>query len=152
MVRVEINNAQDVTPISRTLVRRAVRAAAAPEWGDRAVSVALVDAEAMSEINARFTGRSEDADVLAFPLDDGADALVGEVVVSASRAVAEAAARGIDPVEELILYVVHGALHLQGYDDHTTADRRKMYARERQVLAALAIGDVRRARKPSRNP
>ena len=62
---------------------------------------------------------------------------VGELYVSEPCARRVAAEQGIDPRRELALYVVHGALHLCGYDDHEDADRLRMRAAEREVLSRL---------------
>lgn len=150
MLTVHLANAQRVIKVTKRDVTRLMRLAAPADWADAELSVAVVDGERMSEVNERHTGRRGDTDVLAFPLEDASDALVGEVVVSAARAVEEAAARGIDAADELALYLVHGALHLQGHGDHTTADRRRMYAREREVLAAAGFDDVRRMKPAKR--
>ena len=55
--------------------------------------------------------------------------------------------RGIPPLHELVLYVVHGALHLKGYDDRRSEERRRMRREERRVLGRLGMGDVFGARK-----
>ena len=63
----------------------------------------------------------------------------------------EAAARGIPAKDELALYIVHGVLHLTGYDDGDAASRRKMYARERAALSAAGLGDIRRSPRAKRS-
>ena len=145
MLKVHVTNTQKELPVGKRRLAKLVRLAAAPAWTDAELSVAVVDASRMSELNRRYSGRREDTDVLAFPLNDGNDRCVGEVVVSASRAAAEAVARGIPAEDELALYVVHGVLHLRGYDDHAPKARRDMYARERETLRAAGLGDVRRS-------
>jgi len=150
MLKVHLTNAQNRLPVGKRWVTRLARLAAPPAWENAELSVAVVDGARMSELNRRYTGRRSDADVLAFPLDDVSDSLVGEVIVSASRAVEEAAARGIPPRDELALYVVHGVLHLGGYDDCDPATRRRMYARERETLRAAGLGDIRRSARVRR--
>ena len=61
------------------------------------------------------------------------------MVASAETARREAAARGLAPEDELLLYVVHGVLHLLGFDDHAPADRRRMRAAERKALRAAGV-------------
>jgi probable rRNA maturation factor len=100
----------------------------------RDVVVALVDDRTIARLHERFLGIPEPTDVLSFPH--------GEIVVSGDTALREARARGIDPLHELLLYVVHGALHLAGYRDKKPSDRKRMRAAERRVLAALGAGDV----------
>jgi len=148
MLKIRLHNRQRLFPVSKRRVDKLLRLAAPSEWSDAELSVAVVESEQMTDLNRKYTGRETDTDVLAFPLDDetvpdGGDHLVGEIVISASRTVAEAQARGLDPQDELALYLIHGALHLQGYGDHSAADSRRMYAREREILRKAGIGDVR---------
>jgi len=100
----------------------------------RKVVVALVDDKTMAELHERFLGVPGPTDVLSFPH--------GEIVVSADTAKREAIERGVDPLGELVLYVVHGALHLAGHDDKKPKPRLKMRAAERKVLTELGFGDV----------
>jgi probable rRNA maturation factor len=74
-----------------------------------------------------------------------APVLTGEVVLSVDTARREAARRGHSPYDELLLYAVHGVLHLLGHDDHDPLRRRRMRAAERRALAALGVGPVFRA-------
>ena len=110
---------------------------------DRKVVVALVDDRTMAELHERYLGKPGPTDVLSFPH--------GEIVVSADTARREAAARGIPPLHELVLYVVHGALHLAGYDDRKPKDASRMRAAERRILADLGYGDVFGAPMQNRN-
>jgi len=100
----------------------------------RDVVVALVDDRTIARLHERFLGDPTPTDVLSFPH--------GEIVASGDTALREARARGIDPVHELLLYVVHGALHLAGHRDKNAKERGRMRAAERRVLAALGAGDV----------
>jgi len=138
MVDVSITNRQNILPVDRRRIRELVRASAPEEWVNAALSVVLVADEEIRALNARFLKRAQATDVLAFPLD-GPDAsdrpMVGEVVVSAERAVEEAERREVRPEVELALYVVHGVLHLAGFDDHSPENRRAMRAREAEILA-----------------
>jgi probable rRNA maturation factor len=104
------------------------------------LSVAVVDDGRMSELHERYSGIPGPTDVLAFPLEDevpGPEALLGEVVVSADTAAREAAERGLTFERELLLYVIHGTLHLLGYDDHDPTERTRMHARQEELLGAF---------------
>ena len=125
---IALTNAQRRVPVPEALVRRLARRV----LGRRSASVAFVTDAAMRRLNRRFLGHDYPTDVLAFPLGDGG--LFGEVVVSAPYAAREARRRGIPVEEELLRYVVHGCLHLMGYDDHAPADRRRMWARQEKLL------------------
>lgn len=94
-------------------------------------NLVFVDPDEMARLNAEHMGEDGPTDVLSFPLD-GADPhpvgarMVGDVVVCPA-----CAADG-----DLALLVVHGVLHLLGYDHARTADAARMQARERELLAA----------------
>ncbi len=104
------------------------------------ISLALVDDAEIHRINREFLGHDYPTDVISFVLGDPSQALPrehleGELVVSAETAIREASAHGWSAADELLLYVVHGLLHLCGYDDLTDEDRPVMRSRERQVLS-----------------
>ncbi|MBI2931132.1 MAG: rRNA maturation RNase YbeY [Planctomycetes bacterium] len=102
------------------------------------LSIAFVDDRRIREINRRYLRHDYVTDVISFPLGDGRDDLFGEVVVSTEFAAREARRRGITVGEELLRYVVHGTLHLVGYDDRTPAQKRRMWKRQEDLLGALS--------------
>lgn len=121
-------------------IQGAVRAAL--EHGNRAgidVDVVLVGDRALAELHARFLDDPTPTDVITFDLDDAFGGAAAELYVSVERARAVARRRGIDARRELLLYVVHGALHLCGFDDHAPRERARMRAAERAVLARLEL-------------
>lgn len=103
------------------------------------VNVIIVDDATIAELHERFLHDPTPTDVLSFPLADRPSIIEGEIVVSAQRALARAARFGWQPHDELLLYVVHGTLHLLGYEDHTPAGRARMRRREKAVLSGLGI-------------
>ena len=128
---IAISNEQRRVALPLDLLRRAARRVA----GRRSVSLAFVTNAAIRRINRRFLGHDWATDVVSFPLNTD---LLGELVISAEYARTEARARGIPVEEELVRYVVHGLLHLRGYDDHRPADRKRMWARqEREVRRVM---------------
>ena len=122
------------------------------------VSVAIVDDETIHELNCRYLDHDWPTDVLSFVLEDDGDHLEGEIVVSADTATASAAQIGWPSAAELLLYVVHGALHLVGYRDKSAADKRRMQAAEARILRQFgleqprALSDSRHASRTSRRP
>ena len=103
--------------------------------------LAFVPAEEMAALNAAHRGIDRPTDVLAFAADDGtapraADEprLVGDVVICPSVAASNAAARDQAVDEELALLVVHGGLHLLGYDHIDDGDAEQMQGREQELL------------------
>ncbi len=124
---------QEAIPLDRERFLREVEEAARGAGYRGDLSVAVVTDDAIRALNRRFLGRDRPTDVLAFPLDEAE----GEVVVSADRAVREAERRGVPPLAELMLYVVHGILHLSGYDDREPAAARRMHAETLRILRRL---------------
>ena len=125
-----ITNHQKKVPVPRKLIERAGRRLI----GRRNLSVAVVGDGAIRGLNRKYLRHDTATDVLAFPM--GGD-LVGEVVVSAPCAAREARKRKIPVREELLRYVIHGILHLLGYDDHRPRDRARMWKRQEEELAKL---------------
>lgn len=105
------------------------------------LSLCLVGDREMRRLHARFSGDDTPTDVLAFALEGPAAAVPGapaaEVVVSVETAVREARARGLRPRTEVLLYAVHGILHLRGEDDHDPVRARRMDRRTLRLLRAL---------------
>jgi probable rRNA maturation factor len=130
------------------LLRRAACATLAAEGVARGeLSVAVVGAARMASLQRRYMSIAGPTDVLTFDL--GSDLkqhrVEGEVVVCADEALARAGA-GRKPTRaaraELALYLVHGILHLCGYEDHSAAGFRRMHRREDELLTRLGIGPV----------
>jgi len=117
-------------------------------------SLTLVDPEAIAALKVEYLDGDGDAtDVLSFPIDgshgdpagDSGSWMVGDVVLCPSVAAAQAAGHAGTVEDELALLVVHGALHLAGWDHEDDEDRRAMWSRERELMS-----DLHRA--PARDP
>ena len=122
------------------------------------LSVALVGDPRMSALHERFMGIPGPTDVLTFPLDvDGRGRPVsGEVVVCVPEARRRARETGTPVERELLLYALHGLLHLCGYDDRTEPGFRRMHHTEDMILSQLGVGpvfhrDAAPAQRPVRN-
>ncbi|MHC4697100.1 MAG: rRNA maturation RNase YbeY, partial [Planctomycetota bacterium] len=135
------------TAISTTLSRHGVPAAQ--------ISVALVDDKRITQLNELHLGRDDPTDVLSFDLSNRGDAdnsktagdgapVEGEIVVSLDTAAREARQRGHRVDAELTLYVVHGILHLLGYDDRSRTDADRMHKMEDVILGSVGLGPVYR--------
>lgn len=156
---VRVHNHQKVVPVGsylrRRVIHRAVRQVLLQEpslqgRGPVEVSVALVDEPTIARLNGRYRGVDAPTDVLAFPLDDPGDPapappgegqprLLGEIVISVPRAVAQAREYGHSVERELGFLAVHGCLHLLGYDHEDEPSRRRMRAREEAALQACRL-------------
>ena len=108
------------------------------------VSVALVGDKVMCDLHARFSGDPTPTDVLTFELAHGDDARVsdGEVVVCVPQAKRTSKERGTALASELLLYALHGPLHLVGYDDKDAAAFEAMHRREDELLEQVGVGPV----------
>ena len=147
MIRVDVANRQRLMRIDRKRLQAAVRRTLQRCGHERAViSLAVVDNPAIAQLHGRFLDEPTPTDVLSFPLDCGPEGLEGEVIVSAERASEFAARYGWLPADELLLYAVHGTLHLAGYDDATAEQRRVMRKQERAVLEHFGLRPGYRAR------
>jgi len=103
-------------PLARAAVVRAADTVLRGERRSAALSVSFVGRERMRILNARWKGRDEPTDVLAFALTDPRGALAGDIYICPWVAAREARARGIPLRQELHRLVVHGVLHVLGYD------------------------------------
>ncbi|MDN5848407.1 MAG: rRNA maturation RNase YbeY [Nitrococcus sp.] len=108
------------------------------------IAIRVVDEEEGTELNATYRGYSHATNVLAFPaqLPDGVEAvLLGDLVICAPLVAREAAEQGKPLAAHWAHLVVHGVLHLLGYDHEEEAAAERMESREREVLAALGFPD-----------
>jgi rRNA maturation RNase YbeY len=103
------------------------------------ISVAVVDDAEIAELHERYMAIAGPTDVLSFDLSDelSGGRLEGQVVVSVDTARREARARKLPPEQELLRYVIHGTLHLLGYDDDTAARARRMHRAEDELLGLV---------------
>jgi len=138
-MKIEISDRQHALRLSARAVRSLVSLALRQEGLDAELSVALVDDGQIAELNRRFLERADVTDVLAFPYGCEGGVLSGEIVVNADQAVRQARGRRHGPEDELRLYIIHGLLHLLGYDDHDPADRKRMRGRESELLQAAGL-------------
>jgi probable rRNA maturation factor len=97
----------------------------------------VVGDRAMTRLNRQYRGKARSTDVLSFPMREGPFALLspqllGDVVISAETADRQARAAGRALRDELAALLIHGILHLLGYDHETPAEARRMKRLERQ--------------------
>jgi len=146
----------DAPAVCRQAVRAALSHAAAVPWLARAeVGVLLADDRAIRRLNARHRGIDRATNVLAFPLLDleqgrppadaaagrAAPVLLGDIALACETVCAEAAQAGKPLSDHLSHLVVHGALHLLGFDHQDDAGAGRMEDLERAILADLRLPD-----------
>ncbi|MBI1829844.1 MAG: rRNA maturation RNase YbeY [Planctomycetes bacterium] len=144
MSKISIHSPQEIIPIDRGKVRDIARAVLEGEGvKEYELSVAFVDNPTIHRLNKQYLDHDEPTDVLSFPYSAAnAKKLEGELVIGAEVAKAEADERGQDVQAELALYVIHGLLHLCGYDDKSPGAEKEMRERERHYLRQLGIPDI----------
>lgn len=103
------------------------------------ISVAVVDDPTIHALNVEFLAHDYPTDVLSFVLEDSPEGLEGELIVSADTAIREAAEAGWPALDELLLYAIHGALHLVGYCDKQAEQRAEMLSAELKHLRQLGV-------------
>ena len=145
------------------VARAALSTAPAPEGSE--VSLLITGDDTVRALNAEYRGLDETTDVLSFStehpghwegdgdgpppsrggefvLPPGAARPLGEIIVSWPQAQRQAAERGVSPLRELAALVVHGALHLLGFDHAEPEEAALMQARERQALKSLQFTET----------
>jgi len=147
MARIEITDLQDHIRVDKKTILRVVRHVMKAEGRNaKSLSVVLTDNRHIRDLSNEYLGRDAVTDVISFPLEDpewpdghhGPNGSInGEIIASAERAYHQAQAIHGNPEAELLLYIVHGLLHLVGYDDRTEEDARRMHAREDALLQEL---------------
>ena len=113
------------------------------------LEMTLVDDATMGPLHEQYCGDPETTDVLTFDLseqehddDRPRESVDGELIICVDEATRQARRRGHDVRLEILLYAVHGLLHLLGEDDHEEADYQRMHRREDQLLRQLGVGDI----------
>ena len=124
------------SPLSRTEVIRTAATVLRMEGRTATLSIAFLGRERMRALNARWKGRDRPTDVLAFALPGPRRALAGDVYICPWVAAREAGARGIALRQELRRLVVHGVLHVLGYEHPEGEDRTRspMWRRQERYL------------------
>ena len=140
---IEVVNRQRKLPLDcdrwETFTARALKVAS-----DRHpdVTVVFVSDRAMREINRQWRGKRGTTDVLSFPaaqseFEEAADATLGDVIISVEQAARQARDHGLKPDREIAQLILHGLLHLCGYDHET--DNGQMNRLELRLRRRLGI-------------
>jgi probable rRNA maturation factor len=133
-VRVTVSNRQRRRKIdTRALAKIAECAKDLVRDPDSQLGIVLVDDATIAKLNEQYHATSGPTDVLSFDYGEGQ----GELIISVECAIRQARRFRTGPARELVLYVVHGILHLHGYDDRTPNAKRRMRAAERRLMLRL---------------
>lgn len=115
------------------------------------LSLVLTDDAAIRDLNREHRGKDKATNVLSFPgfdPDEAPEPLLGDIVIAYETVAREAAEEAKPIADHFCHLVVHGMLHLFGYDHETDDDAEVMEAEERRVLARLGIADPYRDSEP----
>jgi probable rRNA maturation factor len=134
-----INETKDSSVDQQRLVNAVQHVLQRESIASAEIGVAIVDDARIHELNVQSLGHDYPTDVLSFPLSTHDQPLQGEIAVSLDKARAQAAGYGWTVQDELLLYVVHGVLHLAGYDDQDQPSALRMQARQRELLVDLGL-------------
>ena len=145
MVKIAIENRQKTVKVRklplRSVARKILSASGCP---DARLSILVTDDSGIHEINHAWLGKDCPTNVISFAMQEGEGAgvqpeLLGDVVISAETAARDAAEAGVTVEHELYFLLLHGILHLLGYDHErgSAADARRMEARERELFSQI---------------
>lgn len=109
--------------------------------GETGLCVLFTSDAEIADLNAQLRGREGPTNVLSFPAHDSAQGWLGDIAIAHGVCMREADERGIAPADHVRHLLVHGFLHLHGYDHQADAEADKMEAIERRALARLGIAD-----------
>lgn len=98
------------------------------------ITICFINAKHIQALNLKFLGRNHPTDVIAFKLKETRRELFADIVVSTDAAVVNAREFRTSALEEAYLYVVHGLLHILGYKDNNSKQRRIMQAKAESIL------------------
>ena len=108
------------------------------------IGVRIATDASIRTLNAKHLGHDYATDVISFGYVAKEPEIEGELIVSIDTAIRQAAAIGWSADHELLLYIVHGTLHITGMDDHDDDDRAAMRAAEATVMTGLGIDQITR--------
>ena len=145
-MEVQIGNRQDNHRISEKKIRQTASVILnALDYPDAELSILIIDDQQIAQLNRQYLNREGPTNVIAFSMRQGqfsdiAPNLLGDVVISADTAQREAQSAGISIQERFDQLLIHGTLHLLGYDhEKTAAEAQKMEAKANELLQLLDL-------------
>ncbi|MBI2470553.1 MAG: rRNA maturation RNase YbeY [Planctomycetes bacterium] len=154
-MKLEIINLQKFYPVDKKKIRKIVRSVLKLEKQDAELNVVFTDNKRIKEINKTFLGHNYATDVITFAYREirqkkvkkqaekkpslHENTITGEIIISVEMAEKLAQKHGCAVEGEIALYLVHGLLHLFGYDDKQRKEAKKMHLKEGELLSALGF-------------
>jgi len=153
-VSIEINNESAVVVDEVAIQRLAIYALDQLHvHPDAEMAIVFVDEAAMEQLHVQWMDEPGPTDVLSFPMDElrpGSEdqltppGLLGDIVVCPQVAIAQAETAGHSALEEMLLLVTHGMLHLLGFDHAEPDDEKEMFGIQRDILVGFALAERQR--------
>ena len=150
MLKIIISDKQRQVKLSKTrlgkletVLRKAAKLYELPTHCE--VGITFVSDHKIRQINKQYRNKDEATDVISFALNDGdtdpeqEQGLLGDIVISAERAYLQAKEYGHSPERELAYLLIHGFLHLLGYDHMQAEDKKIMRENEEYILGSLGL-------------
>lgn len=142
-MKIIIKNLQDKVPVSPKKARKTVQKVLSTEGVRKSgeITLCFVNNKKIKELNLKYLGRNNPTDVIAFNITDPKDKknIFADIAISSDTAVENARAFHTTPLFELYLYVIHGVLHILGYDDRKQTDKLAMRKKESKYLKVLGL-------------
>ena len=142
-MKVAIKNLQKRIPINPKRIIKTVLKILSIEGIRKSgeITVCFVNDRRIKELNLKYLGKNNPTDVIAFDVAEPKrpDKIFADIVISTDRAISNAKIFKTSPLYELYMYVVHGMLHLLGYNDKDARQRQIMKDRASRILATLNI-------------
>lgn len=138
---IRIKNLQKKIPLPNQAIKKTAYAALASAGIHKkaGITFCFVNNRIIRKLNSRYLGKNYSTDVLCFDLSPNQKEILGEIAISTDAAVHNARIFKTTPRSELYLYVIHGLLHLLGYDDNNSQNRKIMQKKAAQILSNLNI-------------
>ena len=145
MIHIEVNPSLQ-TDLAPDILERAAQAVLAHQSADGDLTVVLTDDAQLHELNQDYLGIDAPTDVLSFPASETdpetARRYLGDILISFPRAEEQARAAGHALEAEAQLLVVHGTLHLLGYDHAEAEEKARMWKAQAEILERLGLSEI----------
>ncbi len=138
-----VTNRQNIAPIDVTLAGKSMAAILKSlEMEDHEISLLFVDDREITDINRHYLGRNHPTNVIAFSMNEGDfgtinPLLLGDIVISVETALRDARAGDLPLEDEINYLMIHGVLHLLGYDHEQPHEAEEMEKKEKEIFFAL---------------
>lgn len=144
-MKIQIENTQKRVPINRRKIRTTtIKLLEYLNCNDKEISITFVDDLTISQLNKQYLRKDKPTNVLSFSLQEGEYAeinpnILGDIVISSDTAQRDAAKGGFTLEQELIFLIIHGLLHLLGFNHEGTTkeETQKMQKKEKELFAIL---------------